>query len=56
MKSSLIIAIVVFVASLASIGSGVLPIITAAASAAWIVYVLRRFDRIEVVVEVDRDV
>jgi ABC-type dipeptide/oligopeptide/nickel transport system permease subunit len=49
MKKSLVIAIVVFIASLAAFGSGIVSIIGALASAAWIVYVLRRFDRAEVI-------
>jgi hypothetical protein len=57
MKKSLVIAIVVFVASLASFGSGIVPIICALASAAWIVCILRRFDRIEVIeVESEDDI
>lgn len=57
MKASLVFAIIVFVASLAALDSGVLPIIGALASAAWIVRVLRRFDRIEVIeVESEDDI
>jgi hypothetical protein len=57
MKASLVFAIVVFIASLAALDSGVLPIIGALASAAWIVRVLRRFDRIEVIeVESEDDI
>lgn len=57
MKASLVFAIIVFIASLAAFGSAV-GIIGAFVSAAWIVYVLRRLDRAEVIEaqEVDRDV
>ena len=57
MKASLVFAIIVFIASLAAFGSAV-GIIGCLVSAAWIVYVLRRLDRSEVieVEEVDRDV
>ena len=57
MKASLVFAIIVFIASLAAFGSAA-GIVGALSSAAWIVYVLRRFDRAEVieVEEVDRDV
>lgn len=57
MKASLVFAIVVFIASLAAFGSAV-GIIGCLVSAAWIVYVLSRFDRSEVIEaqEVDRDV
>lgn len=56
MKASLMGAIAVFIASLAAFGSAV-GIVGAFASAAWIVYVLRRFDRAEVIEgEVDKDV
>lgn len=57
MKASLVFAIIVFIASLAAFGSAV-GIIGAFVSAAWIVYVLRRLDRAEVieVEEVERDV
>jgi hypothetical protein len=57
MKASLVFAIIVFIASLASFGSAC-GIIGALASAGWITYVLRRFDRAEVIEieEVDRDV
>ena len=58
MRASLIIAIGAFVASLASFGSGIIPIITAAASVGWITFVLRRFDRMETIAveEVEKDV
>ena len=51
------LAVILFVVSLAAFGSAV-GIVGAFVSAAWIVYVLRRFDRAEVieVEEVDRDV
>lgn len=51
------LAVILFVVSLAAFGS-VAGIIGTFASAAWIVYVLRRFDRAEVInaEEVDRDV
>lgn len=51
------LAVIVFVASLAAFGSTV-GIVGAFASAAWIVFVLRRFDRAEVIdaEEVERDV
>ena len=51
------LAVILFVVSLAAFGS-VAGIIGAFVSAAWIVYVLRRFDRAEVieVEEVERDV
>lgn len=57
MKASLVGAIAVFISSLAAFGSAV-GIIGAFASASWIVYVLRRFDRAEVIEaeEVNRDV
>ncbi len=57
MKASLMGAIAVFIASLAAFGSAV-GIVGAFASAAWIAYVLRRFDRAEVIEieEVDKDV
>jgi hypothetical protein len=57
MKASLVFAIIVFIASLASFGSAV-GIIGALASAGWITYVLRRFDRAEVIEaeEVEKDV
>lgn len=58
MRKSLIIAIVAFVASLASIGSGLIAVIGAVASAAWIVRVLRYYDRLYTVdvEEVDKNV
>lgn len=58
MRKSLIIAIVAFVASLASIGSGLIAIIGALASAAWIVRVLRYYDRLYTIdiEEVEKDV
>lgn len=51
------LAVILFVVSLAAFGSAV-GIVGAFVSAAWIVYVLRRFDRAEVIdaEEVDRDV
>lgn len=52
MKASLIFAIFFLVVNLASLGSGILPIVGALASAAWIVLILRRIDRAEVI-EVD---
>lgn len=57
MKASLVFAIIVFIASLAAFGSAV-GIIGALASAGWITYVLRIFDRAEVieVEEVEKDV
>jgi hypothetical protein len=57
MKASLVFAIIVFIASLAAFGSAV-GIIGALASAGWITYVLRRFDRAEVIEaeEVEKDV
>lgn len=57
MKASLVFAIIVFIASLAAFGSAV-GVIGCLASAAWIVYVLRRLDRAEVIdtEEVERDV
>ena len=48
MKASLVFAIIVFIASLAAFGSAV-GIIGCLVSAAWIVYVLRRIDRAEVI-------
>lgn len=45
MKASLVFAIIVFIASLAAFGSAA-GIIGCLVSAAWIVYVLRRFDRL----------
>lgn len=48
MKASLVFAIIVFIASLAAFGSAV-GIIGCLVSAAWIVCVLRRFDRAEVI-------
>lgn len=57
MKKSLIMAIFFLIVNLASLDSGVLPIIGALASAAWIVFVLRRFDRAEVIeVESEDDI
>lgn len=57
MKKSLIMAIFFLIVSLASLDSGVLPIIGALASAAWIVCILRRFDRAEVIeVESEDDI
>lgn len=58
MRSSLIIAIIAFVASLASIGSGLIAVIGAVASAAWIAHVLRYYDRLYTVdiEEVEKDV
>ena len=57
MKKSLIMAIFFLIVSLASLDSGVLPIIGARASAAWIVCILRRFDRAEVIeVESEDDI
>lgn len=57
MKASLVVAIIVFIASLAAFGSAC-GIIGALASAGWITYVLRRLDRAEVieVEEVEKDV
>ena len=57
MKASLMGAIAVFIASLAAFGSAV-GIVGAFVSSAWIVYVLRRCDRAEVInaAEVNRDV
>lgn len=57
MKASLVFAIIVFISSLAAFGSAV-GIIGCLVSAAWIVYVLRRLDRAEVieVEEVEKDV
>lgn len=57
MKASLVFAIIVFIASLAAFGSAC-GIIGALASAGWITYVLRRFDRAEVIEaeEVEKDV
>lgn len=55
-KSITSLAVILFVVSLAAFGSAV-GIVGAFASAAWIVYVLRRFDRAEVIEkEVDKDV
>ncbi len=51
MKASLAAAIVVFLASLASLDSGAVPIILAAASVSWILFVLWRYDRAEVIDE-----
>lgn len=48
MKASLVFAIIVFIASLAAFESAV-GIIGCLVSAAWIVYVLSRFDRSEVI-------
>lgn len=58
MKTLLMAAIVVFVASLASIGSGLVAVIGAVASAAWIAHILRYYDRLYTVdiEEVDKDV
>ena len=56
MKASLVFAIIVFIASLAAFGSAV-GVIGCLVSAAWIVCVLRRFDRAEVVeVESEDDI
>lgn len=51
MRASLAAAIVVFIASLASLDSGAVPIILAAASVGWILFVLWRCDRAECIDE-----
>lgn len=51
MKASLMVSIVVFIISLASFGSGAIPIICGIASGAWILFVLRWYDRKEVIDE-----
>lgn len=58
MKASLVIALGAFIASLASFGSGIIPIITATLSVGWITFVLSRFDRMDTIdiEEVEKDV
>ena len=51
MKASLMVSILVFIISLASFGSGAIPIICGIASGAWILFVLWWYDRTEVIDE-----
>ena len=57
LKAITSLAVILFVVSLAAFGSAV-GIVGAFVSAGWITYILRRFDRAEVIdaEEVDRDV
>lgn len=51
MKASLMVSILVFIISLASFGSGAIPIVCGIASGAWILFVLWRCDRAECIDE-----